>query len=57
MKSIFMQGDKPVITVGLDRAKIKGESGLSWVADTQIREVNLDEIDNLIFPGCMDKLY
>ncbi|MFJ8098783.1 DJ-1/PfpI family protein [Lysinibacillus sp. NPDC096212] len=52
--SILMQGDKPVITVGLNSEKIKGESGLSCIADTQISEVNLDEIDSLILPGCMD---
>ncbi|MBG9456620.1 4-methyl-5(B-hydroxyethyl)-thiazole monophosphate biosynthesis protein [Lysinibacillus sphaericus] len=52
--SILMQGDKPIVTVGLNSEKIKGESGLSCIADTQISEVNLDEIDSLLLPGCMD---
>ncbi|MFE3575815.1 DJ-1/PfpI family protein [Lysinibacillus sp. NPDC059133] len=52
--SILMQGDKPIITVGLNNEKIKGESGLSCIADIQISEVNLDEIDSLLLPGCMD---
>lgn len=52
--SILMQGNKPVITVGLNSEKIKGESGLSCMADTQISDINLDEIDSLILPGCMD---
>ncbi|MGE7672690.1 DJ-1/PfpI family protein [Lysinibacillus sp. NPDC094403] len=52
--SILMQGNKPLVTVGLNREKIKGESGLSCIADKQLNEVNLDEIDSLILPGCMD---
>ncbi|MFF2450504.1 DJ-1/PfpI family protein [Neobacillus sp. NPDC058068] len=31
-----------------------GESGLSCVPDTTIDEINIDEIDSLLFPGCMD---
>lgn len=52
--SILMQGGKPIATVGLNREPIRGESGLACVADTTINEVNMDEIDSLLLPGCMD---
>lgn len=52
--SILMQGQKPMITVGLTGAPIKGESGLTCIADITAREVNLNEIDSVILPGCMD---
>jgi protein deglycase len=52
--SILMQGNKPIVTVGLNNQPIKGESGLSCVADTTINEINLEEIDSLLLPGCMD---
>ncbi|WP_442600198.1 DJ-1/PfpI family protein [Neobacillus sp. D3-1R] len=52
--SILMQGNKPIVTVGLSKQPIKGESGLTCVADTTIHEINDDEIDSLLLPGCMD---
>ncbi|WP_210367460.1 DJ-1/PfpI family protein [Bacillus sp. REN3] len=52
--SILMQGEKPVMTIGMDKLPIKGESGLSCVADTTYAEANLEEIDSLLLPGCMD---
>lgn len=52
--SILMQGKKPVIIVGLNNEPIKGESGLSCVADTTIDKINFEEIDSLLLPGCMD---
>lgn len=51
--SILMQGEKPVVTVGLDDSPIKGEAGLSCITDTTLDEVDLDEIDSLLMPGCM----
>ena len=52
--SILMQGNKPIVTVGLTKQLIKGESGLSCIADSSIDEINLEEIDSLLLPGCMD---
>lgn len=52
--SILMQGNKPIVTVGLTKQLIKGESGLSCIADSCIDEINLEEIDSLLLPGCMD---
>ncbi|MFJ7661057.1 DJ-1/PfpI family protein [Lysinibacillus sp. NPDC097162] len=53
--SILMQGNKPIVTVGLNnKSCIKGESGLSCLADIQLCEVNLEEFDSLLLPGCLD---
>lgn len=52
--SILMQGKKPIVTVGLNNQLIKGESGLSCVADATVDEINFEEIDSLLLPGCMD---
>ncbi|MEO4054896.1 DJ-1/PfpI family protein [Solibacillus sp. CAU 1738] len=52
--SILMQGEKPIITVGLNKQPIKGESGLTCITDTTIDELNIDEIDSLLLTGCMD---
>lgn len=52
--SILMQGNKPIVTVGLNKESIKGESGLSCVADATVDEINFEEIDSLLLPGCMD---
>lgn len=52
--SILMQGNKPIITVGINNQPIKGESGLTCVADTTVNHINLGEIDSLLLPGCMD---
>lgn len=52
--SILMQGEKPVITAGLNTSPIKGESGLTCIPDIAIDKINLDEIDSLLMPGCMD---
>jgi protein deglycase len=52
--SILMQGGKEVITVGISHQPIKGESGLTCLPDAAIDEVNIEEIDSLLLPGCMD---
>ncbi|MEK4130164.1 DJ-1/PfpI family protein [Solibacillus sp. FSL W8-0474] len=52
--SILMQGNKPIVTVGLDKQPIRGESGLTCVADTMISEINIEEIDSIVLPGCLD---
>ena len=52
--SILMQGKKPIVTVGLNNQPIKGESGLSCIADTTVDEIIFTEVDSLLLPGCMD---
>lgn len=52
--SILMQGNKPIVTIGLNNQPIKGESGLSCLADKTIDEINFSEFDSLLLPGCMD---
>ncbi|CAH0346688.1 DJ-1/PfpI family protein [Bacillus sp. CECT 9360] len=52
--SVLMQGNKPIVTVGFTNQLIKGESGLSCVADSYVDEINPDEIDSILLPGCMD---
>ncbi|MFT4413794.1 DJ-1/PfpI family protein [Fredinandcohnia humi] len=52
--SILMQGNKPIVTVGTDKLPIKGESGLTCLVDTTIEEIEIEEIDSLLLPGCMD---
>ncbi|MBY0122008.1 DJ-1/PfpI family protein [Bacillus sp. S/N-304-OC-R1] len=52
--SILMQGNKPTVTVGLTKQPIHGESGLTCIADVTISELDLNEIDSILLPGCMD---
>ncbi|WP_409368503.1 DJ-1/PfpI family protein [Lysinibacillus sp. 38-6] len=52
--SILMQGNKPVVTVGLHHRTIQGESGLTCLADMQLSDIDSNEIDSLLLPGCMD---
>lgn len=52
--SILMQGEKPVVTVGLNRSPIRGESGLTCIADETLDNIDVHEIDSLLMPGCMD---
>ena len=52
--SILMQGRKKITTVGLTKNSIRGESGLICIADLTVEEVDLNEIDSVLLPGCMD---
>lgn len=52
--SVLMQGGKPIVTVALNEEPIRGESGLTCIPDITIEDVNPDEIDSLLLPGCMD---
>lgn len=52
--SVLMQGSKPIVTVGLSKQPIRGESGLTCIADSTISELDLNEIDSILLPGCMD---
>jgi protein deglycase len=52
--SILMQGGKPIVTCGITDAPVMGESGLTCLPDVSIEQVDLQEIDSLLLPGCMD---
>ena len=52
--SILMQGEKPIITASLENSPIKGESGLNCIPDKALDDLDMDEIDSLLLPGCMD---
>jgi protein deglycase len=52
--STLMQGGKPVVTIGVNRLPIKGESGLTCLPDTTIEALDPQEIDSLLLTGCMD---
>lgn len=52
--SILMQGNKEVVTVGINPKPVKGEAGLTCVPDTSVDELDIEEIDSLLLPGCMD---
>lgn len=52
--SILKQGNKPIVTVWLNNHPLRGESGLTCVADTTISEINFEEIDSIVLPGCLD---
>lgn len=52
--SILMQGGKPVVTVGLNDSSIKGEAGLSCIADRTLDNIEAEDVDSLLMPGCMN---
>ncbi|MBM7837212.1 4-methyl-5(b-hydroxyethyl)-thiazole monophosphate biosynthesis [Alkalihalobacillus xiaoxiensis] len=51
--SILMQGKKPIMTIGTGH-EIRGESGLLCKPDRLLSEVDIDEFDSLLLPGCLD---
>ena len=52
--SVLMQGGKPLSIISIDREPVKGEAGLTVMADLTIDQVNYDEYDSLLLTGCMD---
>lgn len=52
--SILMQGEKPVVTVSLNDSPVKGEAGLTCIADRTVDNIDVGGIDSLLLPGCMD---
>jgi 4-methyl-5(b-hydroxyethyl)-thiazole monophosphate biosynthesis len=53
-QSILMQGNKPVLTVGINHHPVNGEAGLTCLPDTSVEEIDIREIDSLLLPGCLD---
>jgi protein deglycase len=52
--SVLMQGHKPVVTAGSSHAPIRGEAGMVCVPDSAVEELDLEAVDSLLLPGCMD---
>ena len=52
--SILMQGAKPISIISVDREPVRGEAGLTVVADLTIDEVIYEDFDSLLLTGCMD---
>ena len=52
--SILMQGAKPISIISIDGEPVKGEAGLTVMADLTIDRVKYEEFDSLLLTGCMD---
>jgi len=52
--SILKQGDHPIKTIGITSEPIRGESDLTCISDTTIYDVDINTLDSLLLPGCMD---
>lgn len=52
--SVLKQGNHPIITIGIHSEPITGESDLTCIADTTIYDVDMDALDSILLPGCMD---
>lgn len=52
--SILMQGAKPISIISIDREAVRGEAGLTLIADLTIDQINYEEFDSLLLTGCMD---
>ena len=52
--SILMQGGKPISVISIDHEPVRGESGLTVIADLTVDEVNIEDYDSLLLTGCMD---
>ncbi len=52
---VLRRADIDVVTASLDQNKlVKGANGISIEADTQITNVNVDELDMVVLPGGWD---
>lgn len=52
--SILMQGANPISIISIDHQPVRGEAGLTLVADLTVDQVNYEEYDSLLLTGCMD---
>lgn len=52
--SILMQGAKPISIISIDSEPVRGEAGLTLIADLTIDQINYVEFDSLLLTGCMD---
>lgn len=54
--SILMQGGKPINTISVEKEPVRGEAGLTLIADLTIEQINYEEYDSLLLTWCMDIL-
>ncbi|WP_233569729.1 hypothetical protein [Falsibacillus albus] len=40
--------------IGIDKSPVRGEAGLEAIIDATLGEVDLNEIESLLLPWCMD---
>lgn len=52
--SVLMQGQKEVVMIGLTGDPVTGESGLTALPQETIDSMEIDTLDSLLLPGCMD---
>ncbi|WP_238162590.1 DJ-1/PfpI family protein [Cohnella sp. AR92] len=52
--SILKQGKHPITTIGISAGPILGESDLACIPDQTIYDVDIESLDSLLLPGCMD---
>ncbi|MGU3470747.1 DJ-1/PfpI family protein [Paenibacillus sp. D51F] len=52
--SILKQGNHPIITIGITSDPIIGESDLKCITDSTIYDVDIEALDSILLPGCMD---
>ncbi|MBA4536866.1 DJ-1/PfpI family protein [Bacillus aquiflavi] len=52
--SVLKQGEKEMVTIGLNRELVVGEAGLPCLPHTDIHQVDLANLDSLILPGVDD---
>lgn len=52
--SILKQGNKPITTIGITSEPIYGESDLKCLADCTIYDADIETLDSILIPGCMD---
>ncbi|MCA1291937.1 DJ-1/PfpI family protein [Paenibacillus sp. alder61] len=52
--SILKQGNHPITTIGITSDMIRGESDLKCVADCTIYDADIESLDSILIPGCMD---
>ncbi len=52
--SILKQGNHPITTIGITSEPIIGESDLNCISDRTIYDVDIETLDSILIPGCMD---
>ncbi|MCM3699434.1 DJ-1/PfpI family protein [Paenibacillus macerans] len=52
--SILKQGNKPITIIGVCSEPISGESDLKCLPDCTIYDIDIETLDSILIPGCMD---
>lgn len=54
--SVLKQGERTVVTVGLDSGFVEGEAGLTCKPDMVLQDLAIDEVDAVVLPGVDDAI-